>query len=247
MFYVIVLVYGVVFVGSCSCFDGGLCIIVVVLVQGGVSGGQVGFVYVFDWCDYNVSQVLYVLQVWGLKICVVFQLFMVVIVDGEQLFVCGSVVILVVGQLLVGGELLVVVEQVVCDSGVCLYVVVSGQSCSGIDLGSDSVKLLCILVVVLVMGEGVSVIEIGLVWFLFDQQVWLLVSKLDLVQLGKVMLDCYIMIVFVGGIYVGVDVVVVVVLKCWINVGGLLVIYGSVVCWVIEQKFVDEVLGVEEM
>lgn len=149
--------------------------------------------------------------------------------------------------MLQGVVLFEVVILVVCEVGVQVYVLFSGCSCEGIDLGSDGVKVLCKFVVVLVMGEGVVVIEIGLVWFLFDQQLYLFVSKLDLQQLGKVFLDCYIMIVLFGGIYIGVDIMVVVVLKCWVQVGGLLVIYGSVLKWVIEQKFVDgEKFGKEE-
>lgn len=95
--YVIVLVYGVVFVGSCSCVDGGVCVIVLLVEQGVVLGGQVGFVYVIDWCDYNVGCVLVVLQGKGVSVCVVFQLFIIVIVQGEVSFVVGSLVILVVG------------------------------------------------------------------------------------------------------------------------------------------------------
>jgi len=122
----------------------------------------------------------------------------------------------------------------------------SGQSRSGIDLGSDSVKALRKPAVALVMGEGVSATEIGSAWFVLDQQVQLPASKLDPAQLGKVSLDRYTTIVLAGGTYTGVDATAVAALKRWINAGGSLVTYGTAARWAIEQKLADEVLGEDE-
>lgn len=244
--YAIAPAYGVAFAGSRSRLDGGPRITAVAPAQGGVSGGQAGFAYVLDWRDYNASQALYALQSRGLKTRAAFQPFTAATADGEQSFARGSVVIPVAGQPLAGGELLAAVEQVARDSGVRLYAVASGQSRSGIDLGSDSVKSLRTPAVALVMGEGVSATEIGSAWFLLDQQVRLPASKLDPAQLGKVTLDRYTTIVLAGGTYAGVDAAAVAALKRWINAGGSLVTYGSAARWAIEQKLADEVLGEEE-
>ena len=244
--YAIAPAYGVAFAGSRSRLDGGPRITAVAPAQGGVSGGQAGFAYVLDWRDYNASQALYALQARGLKTRAAFQPFTAATADGEQSFARGSVVIPVAGQPLAGGELLAAVEQVARDSGVRLYAVASGQSRSGIDLGSDSVKSLRTPAVALVMGEGVSATEIGSAWFLLDQQVRLPASKLDPAQLGKVTLDRYTTIVLAGGTYAGVDAAAVAALKRWINAGGSLVTYGSAARWAIEQKLADEVLGAEE-
>jgi len=244
--YAIAPAYGVAFAGSRSRVDGGERIAALPATRGGVSGGQAGYAYVFDWRDYNASRALYALQAKGVLTRAAFQPFTAATASGEQAFARGSVVVPVAGQTLAGDALLAAVEEAARSSGVQVHALASGQSRSGIDLGSDSVKSLRKPAVALVMGEGVSATEIGSAWFLLDQQVQLPASKLDPAQLGKVNLDRYTTIVLSGGTYSGVDATAVAALKRWINAGGSLVTYGSAAKWAIEQKLSDEVLGAEE-
>jgi len=244
--YAIAPAYGVAFAGSRSRVDGGERIASVPATRGGVSGGQAGYAYVFDWRDYNASRLLYALQAKGVLTRAAFQPFTAATASGEQAFARGSVVVPVAGQTLAGEALLAAVDEAARSSGVQVHALASGQSRSGIDLGSDSVKSLRKPAVALVMGEGVSATEIGSAWFLLDQQVQLPASKLDPAQLGKVNLDRYTTIVLSGGTYSGVDATAVAALKRWINAGGSLVTYGSAAKWAIEQKLSDEVLGAEE-
>ena len=244
--YAIAPAYGVAFAGSRSRVDAGERIASLPATQGGVSGGRAGYAYVFDWRDYNASRALYALQAKGVLTRAAFQSFTADTASGEQAFARGSVVIPVAGQTLAGDALLAAVEEAARSSGVQVHAVASGQSRSGIDLGSDSVKALRRPAVALVMGEGVSATEIGSAWFLLDQQVQLPASKLDPGQLGKVNLDRYTTIVLSGGTYRGVDAAAVAALKRWINAGGSLVTYGTAAKWAIEQKLADEALGAEE-
>ncbi|MGN7837773.1 M14 family zinc carboxypeptidase [Stenotrophomonas sp. 22385] len=244
--YAIAPAYGVAFAGSRSRVDAGERIASLPATQGGVSGGRAGYAYVFDWRDYNASRALYALQAKGVLTRAAFQSFTADTASGEQAFARGSVVIPVAGQTLAGDALLAAVEEAARSSGVQVHAVASGQSRSGIDLGSDSVKALRRPAVALVMGEGVSATEIGSAWFLLDQQVQLPASKLDPAQLGKVNLDRYTTIVLSGGTYTGVDAAAVAALKRWINAGGSLVTYGTAAKWAIEQKLADEALGAEE-
>ncbi len=244
--YAIAPAYGLAFAGSRSRVDAGERIRALPAERGGVSGGQAGYAYVFDWRDYNASRALYALQAKGVVTRAAFQPFTAATAGGEQAFARGSVVIPVAGQTLAGDALLAVVDEVARSSGVQVHALASGQSRSGIDLGSDSVKALRKPAVALVMGEGVSATEIGSAWFLLDQQVQLPASKLDPAQLGKVNLDRYTTIVLSGGTYGGVDAAAVAALKRWINAGGSLVTYGSASKWAIEQKLSDELLGAEE-
>lgn len=244
--YAIAPAYGLAFAGSRSRVDAGERIRALPAERGGVSGGQAGYAYVFDWRDYNASRALYALQAKGVVTRAAFQPFTAATAGGEQAFARGSVVIPLAGQTLAGDALLAVVDEVARSSGVQVHALASGQSRSGIDLGSDSVKALRKPAVALVMGEGVSATEIGSAWFLLDQQVQLPASKLDPAQLGKVNLDRYTTIVLSGGTYGGVDAAAVAALKRWINAGGSLVTYGSAAKWAIEQKLSDEVLGAEE-
>ena len=244
--YAIAPAYGVAFAGSRSRIGGGARVTAVAPAQGGVVGGQAGYAYVLDWRDYNASRALYALQARGLLTRAAFQPFTAATADGEQAFARGSVVIPVAGQPLAGAALLAAVDDAARTSGVRVQALASGQSRSGIDLGSDSVKALRKPAVALVMGEGVSATEIGSAWFVLDQQVQLPASKLDPAQLGKVSLDRYTTIVLAGGTYTDVDAAAVAALKRWINAGGSLVTYGTAARWAIEQKLADEVLGEDE-
>ena len=244
--YAIAPAYGVAFAGSRSRIGGGQRISAAAPAQAGVVGGQAGYAYVLDWRDYNASRALYALQARGLLTRAAFQPFSAATAEGEQAFARGSVVIPVAGQPLAGAALLAAVDEAARSSGVRVHALATGQSRSGIDLGSDSVKALRKPAVALVMGEGVSATEIGSAWFLLDQQLQLPASKLDPAQLGKVALDRYTTIVLAGGTYSGVDATAVAALKRWINAGGSLVTYGSAARWAIEQKLADEELGEEE-
>lgn len=244
--YAIAPAYGVAFAGSRSRIGGGQRVTAVAPAQGGVVGGQAGYAYVLDWRDYNASRALYALQARGLLTRAAFQPFTAATADGEQAFARGSVVIPVAGQPLAGAALLAAVDEAARAAGVRVQALASGQSRSGIDLGSDSVKALRKPAVALVMGEGVSATEIGSAWFVLDQQVQLPASKLDPAQLGKVELDRYTTIVLAGGTYTGVDAAAVAALKRWISAGGSLVTYGTAARWAIEQKLADEVLGEDE-
>ena len=244
--YAIAPAYGVAFAGSRSRIGGGQRITAAAPAQAGVVGGQAGYAYVLDWRDYNASRALYALQARGLLTRAAFQPFSAATAEGEQAFARGSVVIPVAGQPLAGAALLAAVDEAARSSGVLVHALASGQSRSGIDLGSDSVKALRKPAVALVMGEGVSATEIGSAWFVLDQQLQLPASKLDPAQLGKVALDRYTTIVLAGGTYSGVDATAVAALKRWINAGGSLVTYGSAARWAIEQKLADETLGEEE-
>ncbi|MGV6493848.1 M14 family zinc carboxypeptidase [Stenotrophomonas rhizophila] len=244
--YAIAPAYGVAFAGSRSRIAGGARVSALAPAQGGVVGGQAGYAYVLDWRDYNASRALYALQARGLLTRAAFQPFTAATAEGEQSFARGSVVIPVAGQPLAGAALLAAVDDAARSSGVRVHALASGQSRSGIDLGSDSVRSLRKPAVALVMGEGVSATEIGSAWFVLDQQVQLPASKLDPAQLGKVALDRYTTIVLAGGTYAGVDATAVAALKRWINAGGSLVTYGTAARWAIEQKLAEESLGEEE-
>lgn len=244
--YAIAPAYGVAFAGSRSRIGGGQRVTAVAPAQGGVVGGQAVYAYALDWRDYNASRALYALQARGLLTRAAFQPFTAATADGEQAFARGSVVIPVARQPLAGAALLAAVDEAARAAGVRVQALATGQSRSGIDLGSDSVKALRKPAVALVMGEGVSATEIGSAWFVLDQQVQLPASKLDPAQLGKVELDRYTTIVLAGGTYTGVDAAAVAALKRWINAGGSLVTYGTAARWAIEQKLADEVLGEDE-
>ena len=245
--YAIAPAYGLAYAGSRSRLPSGARITAVPPPSGTVRGGQAAYAYAIDWRDQAAAAALYALQANGLATRAALRGFTAAGADGEVAFAAGSVVIPVAGQPLQGAALLQAVQEVAQRSGVQVHALASGQSRSGIDLGSDSVKPLRTPVVALVMGEGVSATEIGSAWFLLDQQLHAPASKLDPAQLGKVPLDRYTTVILAGGSYAGVDATAVAALKRWVQAGGSLVTYGSASRWAIEQKLADgEQLGPQE-
>ena len=245
--YAIAPAYGLAYAGSRSRLPSGARITAVPPPSGTVRGGQAAYAYAIDWRDQAAAAALYALQANGLATRAALRGFTAAGAEGEVAFAAGSVVIPVAGQPLQGAALLQAVQEVAQRSGVQVHALASGQSRSGIDLGSDSVKPLRTPVVALVMGEGVSATEIGSAWFLLDQQLHAPASKLDPAQLGKVPLDRYTTVILAGGSYAGVDATAVAALKRWVQAGGSLVTYGSASRWAIEQKLADgEQLGPQE-
>jgi len=245
--YAIAPAYGLAYAGSRSRLPSGARITAVPPPSGTVRGGQAAYAYAIDWRDQAAAAALYALQANGLATRAALRGFTAAGAEGEVAFAAGSVVIPVAGQPLQGAALLQAVQEVAQRSGVQVHALASGQSRSGIDLGSDSIKPLRTPVVALVMGEGVSATEIGSAWFLLDQQLHAPASKLDPAQLGKVPLDRYTTVILAGGSYAGVDATAVAALKRWVQAGGSLVTYGSASRWAIEQKLADgEQLGPQE-
>ena len=245
--YAIAPAYGVASAGSRSRLPTGARITALPSLQGGVQGGQAGYAYVIDWRDYNAGRALYALQAKGLSTRAALRPFTAGTAAGERDFAPGSIVVPVAGQPLQGAALLDAVTVAAGAAGVQAYAFSSGQSRSGIDLGSDGIKALRRPAVALVMGEGVNATEIGSAWFLLDQHLQLPASKIDPSQLGRVSLDRYTSIVLAGGKYDAVDDAAVAALKHWIQAGGSLVTYGTASRWAIGKKLADgETLGAED-
>lgn len=77
----------------------------------------------------------------------------------------------------------------------------SGFILNGIDLGSNCMFMLEKLCVMMLVGEGVNCYEVGVVWYLFDMCFEMLLLLVGFLCFFMVGLDCYNVIVFVGGFY----------------------------------------------
>jgi len=151
----------------------------------------------------------------------------------------GAVVIPVAGQTLDAGALQARVLARAQEAGVTVHALDSGRTASGIDLGSDNVRVLRAPSIARVMGEGVSATEIGSAWFALDAALGLPASKLDPAQLASVDLSRYTSIVLSAGSYGTVGEAGVTALKRWIAAGGSLVVYGSGARWAIDKGLVE--------
>ncbi|MEG2313803.1 hypothetical protein, partial [Brevundimonas sp.] len=151
--------------------------------------------------------------------------------NGETRFERGSLVITASGQSLDAATLRQTVDEAAREAGVTAYGLGSGQVISGVDLGSNSVKVVRAPRIALVVGEGVNATEIGSTWFALSERLHYPTTRLDPSQLGRIDLDNYDSIVLSGGRYDGLGQPAVDAIKAWVRRGGSLVVFGSATTW----------------
>ncbi|HEX7989781.1 MAG TPA: peptidase M14, partial [Stenotrophomonas sp.] len=230
---------GLRYAGSRGALPSGAAVDAVPVAQGGISGGRAGFAYVADARDFGSFRLLGGLLRDNVRVRTAHQPFTAATANGDVAFGHGAVVIPVAGQTLDAEALQAKVLARAQEAGVTVYALASGRAASGIDLGSDNVRVLRTPSIALVMGEGVSATEIGSTWFSLDTSLGLPSSKLDPAQLASVDLARYTSIVFSGGTYANVSDAGVAALKRWIAAGGSLVVYGSGARWAIDKGLAE--------
>lgn len=237
--YAVAPAYGLRYAASRGALPTGAKVEAAPAAQGGIHGGRAGFAYVADPRDFGSYRLLGGLLRDGVRVRTAHQPFTAATAAGEVAFGHGAVVIPVAGQALDAGALQARVLARAQEAGVTVHALDSGRTASGIDLGSDNVRVLRAPSIALVMGEGVSATEIGSAWFALDTALGLPASKLDPAQLASVDLSRYTSIVLSAGSYGTVGEAGVTALKRWIAAGGSLVVYGSGARWAIDKGLVE--------
>ncbi len=237
--YAVAPAYGLRYAASRGALPTGAKVEAAPAAQGGIHGGRAGFAYVADPRDFGSYRLLGGLLRDGVRVRTAHQPFTAATAAGEVAFGHGAVVIPVAGQTLDAGALQARVLARAQEAGVTVHALDSGRTASGIDLGSDNVRVLRAPSIALVMGEGVSATEIGSAWFALDTALGLPASKLDPAQLASVDLSRYTSIVLSAGSYGTVGEAGVTALKRWIAAGGSLVVYGSGARWAIDKGLVE--------
>lgn len=237
--YAVAPAYGLRYAGSRGALPSGAQVDTVPTAQGGINGGRAGFAYVADARDFGSYRLLGGLLRDGVRVRTAHQPFTAATAAGEVSFGHGAVVIPVVGQTLDADALQAKVLARAQEAGVTVHALASGRAASGIDLGSDNVRVLRAPTIALVMGEGVSATEIGSAWFALDTSLGLPSTKLDPAQLATADLSRYTSIVLSGGTYGTVNDAGVAALKRWIAAGGSLVVYGGGARWAIDKGLAE--------
>ena len=199
--------------------------------QGGVVGADNAYAYAIDWRDLNAPQVLANLLQNDVRVRTSFEPFTTRTANGETRFERGSLVVTANGQSLDADALRQAVDKAAREAGVIAYAVTSGQSVSGVDLGSNNVKVVRAPRIALVVGEGVNATEIGSTWFALSERLKYPASRLDPSQLGRIDLNNYDSIVLSGGRYDNLGQGTVDALKAWVRRGGSLVVFGTAAQW----------------
>nr|WP_316630026.1 M14 family zinc carboxypeptidase [uncultured Brevundimonas sp.] len=205
---------------------------------GGVKGVEATYAYAIDWRDLNAPAVLSALLKEGVSVRAAFQPFTARTDEGETTFERGSLVVTATGQEKDAATLRSLVDAAARRAGVDAWSLGTGQSVSGVDLGSDSVRRIRAPKVALIMGQGVNATEIGSTWFALSERLAWPATRLDPSQIGGVVLDGYTSIVLAGGSYDDWSERRIAALKAWVEGGGSLVTYGTASAWAIEKGLV---------
>ncbi len=200
------------------------------------------YAYVLDWRDYNAFPALYRLLDNELLVRATFEPFTLRTQAGERQFSQGSLVVPIAGQKRDAAALHVLVREIATSLDLDFHAVDTGQSVAGIDLGSNSVKVLRKPSVALIAGQGVNPAEIGSTWFALSEHVRLPATRLEPAQLGRVSLARYTSIVFASGDYSGLGDAAIASLKSWTEAGGSLVTFGTATQWAIDKGLANEQL-----
>jgi hypothetical protein len=229
--YSIALAYGLDSAGLRRAPAVGAAVTEVPAAVGGVSGSADAYAYVLDWRDLNAPRVLAALLRQDIRVRAAFEPFTTRTDQGDTAFSRGSLVVTTAGQSVDAAALRNAVDAAAREAGVTAFAVSTGQSVSGVDLGSNNVRAVRAPRIALVMGEGVNATEIGSTWFALSERLRYPATRLDVGQLGRVPLGQYDSIVLSGGRYDSLGQPTVDALKAWVRAGGSLVVFGSAARW----------------
>lgn len=115
----------------------------------------------------------------------------------------------------------------------------SGLTSQGIDLGSNSFKLLKQPKVLMLGGNGISQYEAGEIRYYLDETLSVPISVVDHNRLDKVDLSAYSHVILVNGSYGKVSEKVADKLKAWINSGGVVIGQKRGAKWLAEQEILS--------
>jgi hypothetical protein len=213
--------------------------------SGEIEGNKADYAYLLNWSDYNASKALYYLLSKGVVVKSAHLPFTVKTSNGKQDFGYGSLVVPVAVQTISSDSLYRAVKGAADLAQVKFATTNTGFSIQGIDLGSNNIKAVKKPEVALFTGGGLSVGEVGQVWFLLNNQLNLPVTKLDIENLGRTSLDRYNTLILTSGIYSSLRKEDVQKLKSWVGAGGTLITFKSGAEWAIKEDLVKEKIYVD--
>lgn len=194
------------------------------------------YAYAFRWDGYYAPRALNRLLHEGVRARVATLPFRARTGRGETEFQPGSIVIPAGNQKVSEHTLRGLARGIARDDGVDVFVISSGLTPSGIDLGSPSLRPLRAPRPLLLVGRGISTYEAGEVWHLLDQRMDIEVTLVDIEAIARVELEPYTHVILVDGSYDALPDDFVASLIRWIDAGGILVAQKDAVRWARDKE-----------
>ncbi len=181
------------------------------------------YAFAIEWHDYYAPRLLNQLLANNVQVKVATKAFSSVVNGELKDFAPGSLVVASGFQR--NSAWFDVVEQLSREQLVTFHPIATGLTPTGIDLGSNSLRLIEPPKLLLVGGKGVSQYEAGEMRYFLEQEMAMPVSVIEMPRLSKVDLASYTHIIMVDGNYDGVSKPLLTKIERWVRDGG--VIYGQ--------------------
>lgn len=200
-------------------------------VTGTVNGERAGTGYLFRWDEYPSPRVLYALQSAGLRTMIATDEFSMAVGDRVEDFSMGTVQIPLSNQTVDKDRIHELVSELAVKTGVDFYVLNTGLSPSGIDMGSSSFMSLKMPKILMFTGGSTSSGTAGEVWHLLDQRYGMPVTLCATDALVSLDLDHYTTVILPGGSFREWSEEEVLKLQGWARKGGVLIAMGEATSW----------------
>ena len=187
-----------------------------------------------EWDDLYAPAALNQLLKSGLVVKVATQPFRITLSNssGIRAFNYGTLLLPVRQEKMNINSVSELVNQLISQYHINAFVVRTGYSSEGVDLGSSKFVVLKQPSVALITGPGVNATDAGEVWHLLDQRMDFQVTQLEPAVLRRADLDRYSAIIMTGGTYGDVDKDK---LKSWVQSGGTLILTEEAISWAAQQ------------
>ena len=191
------------------------------------------YAYLFEWHDYYAPKLAYRLLSKSVRLKVGKSPFS----QNDVNFDYGTIMIPAQNQSMSSEELFQIIDEALAGIPVQVFGVGTGLN-KGIDLGSGEFSTLKLPKIGLFVGAGVNPHDAGEMWHMLDQRFDIPISKLDVDDLSGMDLSRYNVLIasnMRGSLSEGAEKN----LKSWIEDGGTLVAYGSVLTWLAKKEWLN--------
>ncbi len=190
------------------------------------------YAYLMEWHEYYSPKALNLILSIGLRAKVGMKKFAL----GGKNYDYGTILIPVQNQKLDPTTLANFLKQVSQETHIDITAVTTGIA-QGIDLGSSQFRAVELPKVAVIVGNGINQSDAGEVWHLFDTRYDMLITKLDVQNLGRADLSSYTDIILPATGGSGLDKDDANKLKDWVKNGGTLIGYRSAGKWLNSNEF----------
>ncbi len=191
------------------------------------------YAYVFEWQDFMAPKLLQQLLSVGIQARVATKSFIQKIAGVKRVFKPGSILIAASWQQ--PAHWRKKLAEISRDQQVPVIALSSGLNLAGVDLGSNSFKVLNPVNVLLLGGTGVSQYEAGEIRYYLDNLLSIPVSVVEKPRLAQLDLSSYSHIILVDGHYHDLPAIAVQKVTTWLEQGGVIYAQKQATYWLAEQ------------